>query len=372
MKRTIVAWSSLLFLGVFMQFASAQSWTSNGPLPREAHSAVFDPATRQMIIFGGNSSGGYTQQEGNTDVWRLLPSASLSGVQNWVASHPTGTPPEGRWGHFAGYDPASNRMIVFGGRTAGTFLNDLWMLTNANGSGGQSAWSQVSTAGGPPYTRAYTSAAYDPVSNTLMVYGGSTDPSVPCGTPLADYWILSYANGLGGTPTWTYLSPLGGGPGLRCGQSAVYDATTNELIVFGGSNGQQVLFNDVWVLKNANGTAGTPTWQELFPTGGPPQGRALSSAIYDPVSNVMTIFGGALGTGGSTNDTWFLTHANGAGGTPAWSTFSQSLVDDPQFRDSHTGVYDASRNVMIVYGGEINALNWVLGDTFFLSHANGQ
>jgi Galactose oxidase, central domain len=373
MKRTIAAWSSLLLLGAFVQFAVAQNWTPNGPLPREGHSAVFDPSTRQMIIFGGNSSEGYTQEEGNTDVWRLLPSAALAGVQNWVASHPTGTPPTGRWGHLAVYDPASNRMIVFAGTNAALFFNDVWGLTNANGNGGPSAWLQQGVAGEPPYPRAFVAGAYDPGSNTLMVYGGSTDPSVPCGPSLADYWVLSHANGLGGTPTWTSLSPLGGGPGPRCGQSAVYDSATNELIVFGGGNSQGAVFNDVWILKNANGTAGTPAWQELFPTGGPPGARVLSSATYDPVSNVMTIFGGALGSeGGSTNDTWFLSNANGAGGTPAWSTFTQSRTDDPQFRDSHTAVYDASRNVMIIYGGETQLIDWVLGDVFFLSHANGK
>jgi len=30
-----------------------QQWTSRGPAPRALHTAVFDPATKKMIVFGG-------------------------------------------------------------------------------------------------------------------------------------------------------------------------------------------------------------------------------------------------------------------------------------------------------------------------------
>lgn len=360
MKRFIAFESSLLLLAALVQFSAAQNWTVNGPLPRYGHSAVFDPSTRQMIIFGGNSEG-YTQERADLDVWRLLPSASLSGVQNWVPVYPAGSNPPQRWGHFAAYDEASNRMIVFAGTGFSTY-SDVWVLTHANGSGGYPAWIQVSAGGPPP--RYFAASAYDPVSNTLMTYSGSGVP---------DYWLLSHANGLGGTPTWTYVSDLQGGPGTRIGQTAVYDAATNELIVFGGSTQTYgTALNDVWVLKNANGTAGTPVWQQLSPTGGPPAGRVYASAIYDPVSGVMTVFGGSLGDEmGDTNDTWFLSNANGVGGTPSWSTFTQNLIDDPRYRDSHSAVYDASRNLMIIYGGEDVYDTQGMSDMFFLSHANG-
>src|SRR6185295_18196156 len=110
----------------------------------------------------------------------------------------------------------------------------------------------------------------------------------------------------------------------------------------------------------------------IFPTGDLPKNRAFTSAIYDPATNVMTIFSGSLEGGERVNDTWFLSHANGTGGTPAWSTFSHSRLDDPSYRDSHSAVYDASRNVMIIYGGEGYFSGYALGDIFFLSHANGQ
>ena len=55
-------------------------------------------------------------------------------------------------------------------------------------------------------------------------------------------------------------------PSPVLGQSAVYDDTSNRLIVFQ---------NDVWVLVDANGI-GSPSWVQLSPTGTlpPPRGAA--------------------------------------------------------------------------------------------------
>ncbi len=372
MNRNIVTGRLLLLLlAGLVPFATSQTWTSNGPLSRYGHSAIFDPSTEQMIIYGGYSPSNPTFYL-DGDVWRLLPSASLSGVQNWVAVHPTGTPPEARYGHLAGYDPQNNRMVVFAGYTGSPPCgNDVWVLTSVNGKGGSPAWSGLNPAGNPPSPRGFAAGAYDPASNSLMVYGGDG-----CGTALGDYWVLSNANGLGGTPTWTEFFPPGG-PGPRFGHTAVYDPTSNELIVFAGYNGL-TWFNDVWVLKNANGVGGVPLWQQLSATGVPLQ-RAYSSATYDPASNVMTIFGGiAYGDGGEPlNDVFVLSDANNTGGPPAWTQIAQASVDYATWRGKHTAVYDASKNTMMVFGGQVALVYYggadvATNDLFFLSHANGK
>src|SRR5262249_30878283 len=94
--------------------------------------------------------------------------------------------------------------------------------------------------------------------------------------------------------TWVPLSPTGGPPPTRQDNSVVYDPTSNRLIVFGGcdfgtfcNNFGTNFFNDVWVLTNANGIGGSPTWIQLFPTGGPPMARFTHSAVYDAASNQM-------------------------------------------------------------------------------------
>ena len=185
-------------------------------------------------------------------------------------------------------------------------------LTNANGMGGNSEWIGLSPAGGAPAPRHKQAGVYDPTSDTLIIYGGNNCFS----TNFSDVWVLSNANGLGGTPTWTQLSPSGG-PGPRQNVGAVYDSTSNEFIFFGGFPGNGgAPFNDVWVLSNANGSGGTPAWTQLFPTGTLPAARGGLTATYDATTNRMTIFGGANLSTNFFGDTWVLMNANGFGGTP--------------------------------------------------------
>jgi hypothetical protein len=326
-----------------------------------------------MIVFGGFPTNSTSPQNLN-DVWKLLPSAALAGLHNWVQVHPSGTPPVPRFGQAAAYDPNSNRMIIFGGAEgrSSPCENDVWLMTNANGSGGASAWMQLTTAGGPPNPRYAQGSAYDEASNTLMLYGGND-----CfNTTYSDYWILSHANGIGGTPTWTNLTPSSGGPGIRQVQnSVVYDPVSNELILFGGSNGSGTLNNDVWILSNANGSGGMPAWNELSTTGTPPAVRNGNSATYDQASNRLTIFAGNGVNNVFYGDTWVLTNANGIGGTAAWTQIAQSSVSFPTPRTVHTAVYDPTTNVMTIFGGFIGLqpLETIgVNDVLFLSHANGQ
>src|SRR5581483_9103274 len=107
-------------------------------------------------------------------------------------------------------------------------------------------------------------------------------------------------------------------PAVRVAHSAVYDVASNRMIVMGGRSGS-VQLNDVWVLSNANGLGGPPSWMQLLPGGTPPPPRGLHAAVYDAATNRMIIFGGGTGTGGSYDDVWVLSNANGLGEAPAWS-----------------------------------------------------
>ena len=353
--------------------AQSPAWTSVGPIPRFFHNTVLDPSTGKLIVFGGNdlpATGVPSLPWGSlNDVWRS--NANL----RWTLVKTKGTPPSPRSGQSAVYDPVTNRMIVFGGQLSYTFssYNDLWVLTNANGVGGAEKWIQLTPTGTLPRPRFVHGAAYDQANNRLIVFGGDDCSSNNFCEVLNDVWVLSNANGVSGTPAWTQLFPTGSGPSPRETMNGVaYDPGSNRLIVFGGTNGATTTFNDVWVLSDANGLGGTPAWSLLSPSGTAPSARSFSSVIYDPATNRLTMFGGRNSSNVFLNDLWILSDANGTGGTSAWSQVT-GLTSFPEARAAHTAIYDAAANEMIVVGGGvINDFSLATNNVWILGHANGQ
>ena len=190
----------------------------------------------------------------------------------------------------------------------------LWCLAAGAGLlyGQTPPWSHFSLAGGPNTN--VSSYVYDAVSNRMIVFGGS----VNCVGSVNDTWVIINANGLTGAPEWQQLSPGGTLPAARNSQTAVYDQAHNRMIVFGGGQDPPcggpytTMFNDTWVLSHANGASGQPVWSQLSPATpqGLPAGRTGHSAVYDPGTNSMTIFGGCNdGIMSVPNDVWVLTNA---------------------------------------------------------------
>jgi hypothetical protein len=259
-----------------------------------------------MIVFGGGLG---RSSPCVNDVWVLTNANGAAGNPTWLRVSPSGPQPAARYESNAVYDPNSNRLIVFGGNNCfpESGFNDVWTLSNANGSGGASVWTQLTPSGTPPSGRSAATAVYDSADNVMIVFGGET----ATGTLAQDSWVLTNANGLGGPPTWTQLAPSLSPP-ARAGHSATYDAGNNRMIIFGGGTSVG-LVSDVWVLSNATGIGGTPSWSQLMPSGSvPPAPRVYHSAVYDPVANVMTIFGGFIDSLQiPVNDTFALSQANG-------------------------------------------------------------
>ena len=189
-------------------------------------------------------------------------------AQQWTTlSVPSGERVE-RTFHTGVYSPATNRLIVFGGIALGASLDDLWILNNANGLGGTpSQWTKQNKSGNWPQARSRHTAVYDAVNDRMIIFGGCTSFCTPA---LNDVWVLINASGAGGTPTWQQLFPQGTLPETREIATAVYDSITNHMIIYGGDNGFPGSLSDVWTLSHANGLGGTSTWTQLFPVGGPP------------------------------------------------------------------------------------------------------
>jgi hypothetical protein len=335
-----------------------------GPAPRVRHSAVFDLATETMITFGGQNPN----VTNFGDVWQLVFNNSLPNTVDWLPVSWTGSTPDARNGQTAVYDATNSLMIVFGGAeglsSPAPCQNDSWVLQNANGVAGARSWVQLLPAGGPPTPRYLHTAVYDPTSDSMIVFGGSD-----CNAGyLNDVWILSNANGLGGSPVWTQLAPTGTPPAAREAASAIYDPGSNVMTVYGGDTGGSSVLGDVWTLSNANGIGGTPVWTQLFPTGTAPAARTGHTAVYDSANNRMIIYGGLAASGAVLGDTWVLVGANGLGAPPAW--VSLAPTNPGTNKAYHSAVYDPSTNYMTVWAGNISVVP-ADDHVFILFDANG-
>lgn len=346
-----------------------QKWNRYGPGTRSQPSAVYDPATNQMFVFGGQHAPNAVDFNDTWVVQNVIPSspATTENLQ-WIRLSMTGKGPNVRFGHSAVYNPTSNVEIIFGGGTGfpGPCVNDLWTVSHLNSKGGSPTWKQYSATGALPPVREGHTAVYDPNTNKMIVFGGNNCT----GTYYNDLWILSNADGTTGNPTWSQVTPIGTGPSARSQATAIYDSVNNVMTVFGGGTSTTNVFGDVWTLTNANGVTGTPTWTQLSPTGTAPAARMGQSAIYDATNNRMTIFGGSNNRGTVLNDGWILTFANGIGGTPSW--LSLNFTAAGPYRKSHVAIYDPVSDDMVIFGGDSQIPQSFTDDhVLILTKANG-
>jgi hypothetical protein len=114
---------------------------------------AYDPATGDMVLFGGGSNSGLLN-----DTW------TWDGT-TWTQQSPATSPPA-RYLASMAYDPATGDMVLFGGAGNSGFLNDTWtygpvtsgplQITTTSlpdGTVGQPySFALQATGGNPPYT----------------------------------------------------------------------------------------------------------------------------------------------------------------------------------------------------------------------------
>ena len=130
---------------------------------------AYDPATGNMVLFGGG--GSKAAYLGDTWTW--------SGTA-WTKMTPASSA-TARYGASMDYDPLAGTMVLFGGSGGAAYLSDTWTWSG-------STWSKL-TASKTPEGRYSASMAFDTGTEDMVLSGGA-------GTTFsyADTWSLVVAH----------------------------------------------------------------------------------------------------------------------------------------------------------------------------------
>jgi len=104
--------------------------------------------------------------------------------------------------------------------------------------------------------------------------------------------VVGLAVALAHHPTTSVAPPGFTGPVVGLGFSVAYDAAADQVVVFGGLNSADT----TWLWNDARWTRASPR--------NSPQGRSGAATAYDPMTQMVMLFGGSLAPGKSANDTW--------------------------------------------------------------------
>jgi len=241
------------------------------PPASEDHTAIYDPNSHRMILFGGEN--GPTSNK----LWSLdLKTITWKELTNSQGPR--------RESHTAVYDSRGKRMVVFGGvdRTTSD-LYDLWALDLNPASQTFEKWQELTVAGGRPPGRLDHAAVYDPVGNRMVLHGGWS--KIREGL-FGDTWAFYFADTSDGPGRWERVGTGETAPPPRRYAEAVHDPDRNLFILFGGF-GQRAPMNDVWVFDLTR-----DVWTNVTPKGQAPVPRVDHQAVYDPRHHSLLLYGG--------------------------------------------------------------------------------
>jgi hypothetical protein len=131
------------------------------------------------------------------------------------------------------YDPATGKVVLFGGNSGTNFLNDTWSFDGTN-------WTLLNPASSPS-PRSNMESVFDDITGNVVLFGGQycPGPFYSCG-PLTYYnetWV--WDGSTWSQPTLT-IAPSG-----RRDLQMDFDGGAGSVVVFGGYDGNAMV-NDTW------------------------------------------------------------------------------------------------------------------------------
>jgi hypothetical protein len=317
--------------------------TRNGsrPFPSagEDFTMIYDPTKDRIVVFGGKDDDDHA----NNEVW------SLDRTKNaWRKIKVEGVRPPPTEDHTAIFDPIGYRMVVHGGEDGRT-TNNLWSLDLKT-----NRWRNM-TGPTTPRREDHT-AIFDDRGKRMVIFGGRIDNST------VNIYELLALDLDPQSPTfeqWQNLTVEENHPPGRGDHAAVYDATRNRMVIFGGwDKRRKTFFDDTWAFYFGDASRGrVGRWDNIKgkKRAPHPRKRRHVAGVYDSTRDWFIIFGG-YGEEGHLNDAWAFDLVR-----DVWL----DVTPGPGPRFDHGAVYDSKREHLIVYGGD-GVLRGMLHDVWDL------
>ncbi len=297
------------------------AWTKgaaapSGLTPRGGAAMAYDPSLRSLVLFGGSTSS-----------WPPLADTWLFDGHTWRKGPASPEDMLGRAGAGAVYDPAIERLVLFGGSGARPF-DDTWLFDG-------SAWTKGPPAPSGMQPRAYFGMAYDPELRCVVVAGGDAS---------TDTWLFDGV-------AWRHGPALPEAAGARERVRMVYDPKLGGDVLVGGI-GPTSARADAWLLRDG-------AWMQIRRAGRSWPGARLDGAlVWIDQPGVLGLVGGVRGVGFGTStyrETWMMhgsvEPASSAVPSPAPSSSAAPAAPTPSAASSSNPSFDANAQVRAVPTG---------------------
>lgn len=195
-----------------------------------------------------------------------------------------------------------------------------------------------------PTPRSEVYGVGDPVSNSILVFGGNEGPVVnqrPTSVFIEETWIFEPGFG------WTELDI--DMPSARSRYGAAYDPTSERAWIFGGryriegGSGAYDLFDELWTFDFQN-----RTWA-LVDAGNGPSPRTYPSVIWDDQEQALYVYGGMVNADPMVievnQELWRFKDGE-------WEQLSTS-GDVPSQRTFLSELWDSQRRRLVIFAGQV-------------------
>lgn len=291
----------------------ATTLSASWPTARTQARMVFDRASSNVILFGGESP----TDSATKQAYSLNETWAWNGAR-WLRLFPAHSP-AGRSAFPFVYDTNRNRALLFGGGAGKVDFDDTWAWQNGD-------WTEIITPN-KPAPRVYAGGAYDPLRDRFVIFGGThtvTEGTKTTVTNYQDTWEFDGTN-------WIQRSTSG--PAVNK-PILVWDDARHETLMLGLSDTSATL---MYRYK-----PDTATWEAITPATKPSCVNE-AAAIYNPLNQTVFITGGVC----TTSDA-LIEETLEWNGTD-WTKLAATANSGAAFGQAMA--FDELRNVIVQFGG---------------------